>query len=1096
MQNAWKKDLCSNCFKSKEEHLVTRQNVTIGPTMPKNLGELQARSIIKTSVLVSKSKKKIVSFPKDISKVIGIGGEWSGSDGSDHEDDMSDQIIVNKEVVYEDDENLQRLTKNNTEFNMNNGNLLGDPAANIKRSFAALKLGAPQKDSAGKKQTLRISIQPFGNSTPSSSKSKIIPTEAKDEKPKSKSNGIVLKSMVLKSFGDSHNNSTDVTTDEIEKLPTGSAKPEKSLLEEISETLLSKRIIVNEATGVEKLPELTTKNDVIKVEIKNNDRVTSAVISSTSDNTSTTTIMKRSITRGNAITKDKEKPKIQVFPKRNEPDNGSDIELWTTPDNYNVTETRNRYENIQDRLDIQKNILIASDEPEQEKAEIEGDKNSEALSEKVSPFFSNESVSNMAHKPIKNTTKKRSESYDLMENLIVSSKITTDGLIVTKSRRLEETLDSSGSSFDSSSSDEELSNIRSQSDSEINLKSSNGVTSVCVNSVTSLDYKDIRVTGEIIKALKTSRILAGEPDGRSDPDGSSEPTPLLTQNPPPEADKQSFLHNSAKPKISAKPVTVSVVKPFKKRNAEIILQLEQVINKEKSLSNDALEAMKSPKKTRAPEPPQGETDAIVLRKYKEEQLGVESPIKRFEEIAKVKNKFAVKTNTVQVKETRQYPSINPKFRSLNHLNKSQETHEKINKFEQIQRESTTPEPAPRHSLSLSQDSLNMDLEKTKKKKFSIKKFLRMGSNKTEAGKKEYSHYADIPTSPSDFNCHGAPQIKPRLIIIHPLDINNTGVQVVNSAASASPQASSSSADPFVFHKPPPAPPIRADTTKLEINKPTRPPPLSNGEQRSEVEQQGQQLQKSKAPSPPIDNVYANIGEVRNSIAPRKPERTASMRDREAKELELQRFRPVGSSENHMVNKDVAKIEEQCKDEQPVATNPMRDARESSDSFTERKKKLLEFEHISTRSKIELFENNAVKPPGLVGKLPLPSKQQTSTYFLNNDGLKSSLMKMNVTIDKYLKNKELISQPETNSRTESRSPSPPLIVPSASDKMSPTPYRKDLLNLNSGGNENNIELRGNTHYDPMSLNTAKAGYQRASYSENSHYSPNASISSEF
>lgn len=1112
VQNAWKKDLCSNCFKSKEEHAAVLQTVKPVPTTPVKVEAPPAKSIIKVNFPTSKkSKKKSVNFPKEVSEVIGFGGEWSGSDGSDHDEDTQDKPVVTKEVVYEDDENLQRLTKTNTEFNMNNGNLLGDPAANIKRSFAALKLGAPQKDSAGKKQTLKISVTPFGNSGPSSSKSKIIPMEAKEEKSKNKSNGIVLKSMVLTSIEDSYVKPVVTIPDEVDKSPDCGVKIEKSLLEEISETLMSKRINVNEATEVRSPPEPAVKNDVIKVEIKNNDSVTSAVISSASDSTSTTTITKRSITRGNAITKDKEKPRIQVFPKKSESDNGSDMECGATSEYYDVVEMRNSYENIPDGLDGQKKISIAVDGPEQKKTESDGGKVSEALHKKKSHFFSNQTVSDMflAHKPINDAIKKRGESYSLMDNSFVSSKITNDGLIVTKSHHLEDALDSTGSSFDSSSSDEELSNTRSESDSGINVKTSNGISSVCVNSSNSSDYEDVQVADEITKALNKSRMMAGEPDGRSDPDGSSEtsPAPALPQNPPPNADpRQSFLHTPGKPKISAKPVTVSVVKPFQKRNAEIIMQLEQVINKEKSMSNDALDALKSPKKTRAPEPPQGESDADILKSYKEEQFGEEGPIMSFKEIAQVKNKFAIKTNTVQLKEPRQYPSINPKFRSLNHLNKSHEAQEKMDKFEKLQKKPTTPEPAPRHSLSLSQDSLIMDMEKVKKKKFSIKKFLRMGSNKTEAGKKEYSHYADIPTSPSDFDSHGVPQVKPRLIIIHPLDINNTGVQVVKDASSASPQPTSPGVDQFVIHKPPPAPPVRADTTKLEINKPSRPPPPKNSELRSkiesEIEQQGQPQQKPKAPSPPTDNVYANLGEVRNSIAPRKPERTASMREREAKALELQRRQPVGSSEKPVAEVDDDKIEEQCKGEESIVAKPVlvSVAQVNSDSFTERKKKLLEIENISTRSKIELFENNALKPAVAVCKSPSPPKQQTSTYFLNNDGLKSSVQKMNVTIDNYLKNKKLISASDTNLLNNSRSPTPPQIIASASQEMPPPPHvvnnRSNFSIRNSGGNVSNIELRVNGHYEPMSVSTAKTGYQRASYPEHSPYSPNASSFGEF
>lgn len=512
-----------------------------------------------------------------------------------------------------------------------------------------------------------------------------------------------------------------------------------------------------------------------------------------------------------------------------------------------------------------------------------------------------------------------------------------------------------------------------------------------------------------------------------------------------------------------KPVSVNVVKPFQKRNAEIIMQLQQVMTtKERSLSIDDSHSLdaKTPKKTRAPEPPQNDTtsDSELLKTFKEEPYGDDEPIKSFKEIAQAKNKFAIKTNTVQIKEPRSYPAINPKFRSLNHLNKAHEAQEKLDKFERFTQKPSTPEPAPRHSLSLSSDSL-ADLDKAKKKKFSIKKFLRMGSNnnKTDhSSRKDYNHYADIPSSPSDDLIH-APQIKPRLIIIHPLDINNSGVEVVSSASS--PSSSSS-----VSHKPP-MPPVRSDSTKLELSKPTRPPPPKNST-KLETENESQ---KSKAPLPPpstTDNVYANLGEVRNAIAPRKPERTNSMRERETKlaqELK-RRQQPVGEKKEEI--------------------NERASSSSSTPIVTELKKKVLEIENVSTRSKIELFENNAK-----ISKSPSPSKQASSQVFLNSDGLKSSVQKMNVTIDNYLKNKKLLSASDTN-LLESRSPTPPQIVANTNE-ITPPPISSSssssllngVRNFSVRNHSTSIELRSNGNYEPININVNMNNggkYQRASY----------------
>lgn len=513
VQNAWKKDLCSNCFKSKEEHAAILQTIKSIPTSPPRVSSAPAKSIIKVNLPSSKKhKKKSVNFPKEVSEVIGFGGESLSGESDD--DDIPDHV-AEVEVVYEDDEELQRLTKNNTEFNMNNGNLLGDPKANIKRTFAALKLGAPQKDSDGKKQTLKISVTPFGggsnNNAPTSSstssttlkldikKSKLLGSSSNgggsSSNSNKKGNGIVLKSITQTC--DEISKPIEVqaaaaaSPDEVDKSPDFEVKisNEKSLLEEISETLLSKKIVFNEQQ--QQQPQ-SNKTDVIKVEIKNLDNVTStAVISSDSNAYSSTTSInspnKRTITRGNAILKDMEKPKIQVVTSSSKTsESESDLEFGTTSDYYDVVEAQNSYENIPDGTAAADSS--SNTESKQQKTEqIEQSKDN--LLTKKSHFFSNQTVSEMfmAHQPITDAIKKRAESYNLMDNSFVSSKITSDGLIVTKNH-LEDALDSTGSSFDSSS-DEELSNNRSESDSGIGIK----VATTNGHSNNSSDYEDIQV---------------------------------------------------------------------------------------------------------------------------------------------------------------------------------------------------------------------------------------------------------------------------------------------------------------------------------------------------------------------------------------------------------------------------------------------------------------------------------------------------------------------------------------------------------------------------------------------------------------------------
>jgi hypothetical protein len=182
-----------------------------------------------------------------------------------------------------------------------------------------------------------------------------------------------------------------------------------------------------------------------------------------------------------------------------------------------------------------------------------------------------------------------------------------------------------------------------------------------------------------------------------------------------------------------------------------------------------------------------------------------------------------------------------------------------------------------------------------------------------------------------------------------------------------------------------------------------------------------------------------------------------MREREAKALELQRRQPVGETDD-----------EQCKNEDSIMAKPTL-VNVVADSFTERKKKLLEIENISTRSKIELFESKQIAP-----------KSPSTTYFLNNDGLKTSVQKMNVTIDNYLKNKKLISASESNLlNSNSRSPTPPQIVASSSQEIPPN--NRNFSIRNSAGNVSNIELR---NYEPITVNGGGGKMQqRSSYTEN-------------
>jgi hypothetical protein len=254
-------------------------------------------------------------------------------------------------------------------------------------------------------------------------------------------------------------------------------------------------------------------------------------------------------------------------------------------------------------------------------------------------------------------------------------------------------------------------------------------------------------------------------------------------------------------------------------------------------------------------------------------------------------------------------------------------------------------------------------------------------------------------------------------------------------------------------------------------------------------------------------VYANLGEIRNSIAPRKPERTNSMREREAKTLELQRRQPIGENndnysdnnegdlnENGSSNKSEEDHIETCKNEDSIIAKAVLKASSpiANNFECNKKMKLPEIENVSTRSKIELFENNALKNDSThkpSNKSPNVTKQ--TTFFINSDGLKSSVQKMNLTIDSYLKNKKLISSSDSNLLDNSRSPTPPQqqIIANVSSPLPLINYNQNITRNSALRNNNttNMELRTNTNYEPINVNVS-AKFQRSSYPDNGMCSP--------
>lgn len=963
-QNAWKKDLCSNCFKSKEEHKSLtngKQSRKLAPSTALSNGS-PPKGIMKTRTKKSKSGK--VSFPKELTKVIGFGGEWSDDDASSESEpeplpaSPSATDDLSKEID-ELEQELMHLTKANTDYNTINDNLLGDPDANVKRSFAALKLGTPQKDSDGKKQTLKISVTPFGGP--------VTTNKVNDIKAKFTTSTEPMLKTIIKTPGYDYR-SIESPPKDLDEKPA-----EKSLMDEISETL---------ARNKEMLNNKEVDSNKIKLEVNKPAPVPAAE-------------SKRTITRHAPIVKDQAKPKISVFPKFSDTDSNQSDNENSISGYYDVVEAANSYENIPDGY----NRSVSSNTSENED-------NVEIRNQNKSTFFSNHLISEMFST---GKDSKNSKSYNFM------SQITSDGLIVTKTSS-DDALDSTGSSFDyGTSSDDEMSSMnRSESDSGIGIclttndyKDTEPAKPKTV--ATNMDYEDVQVQPDSVGAsekrqfpIDKSRELAGEPDGSADPDGSVE-APALPSSPPPSEPRASFLHKTTspeKPTVPAKP-TVSIIKAFVKRtpNAaeqQVISQLQQIMTKspktevkvETPNKIDPNDPLKGQKKSRAPDPPSPTSDdksppnygPSTKRGESEPPPASQSP-KEEQRKPKTDDQYpylytrnptgSISKSTspvIREKDKRERATINPKFRSLNTFSSQY----KAAQQQKLLQRPTTPEPAPRNSLSLSQDNLLLDDKNKKtKNKFSIKKFLRMGSNKpTEPIYDKNGVYGKVNAENADGI--GVPATKPRLVIIHPIDINQMEVEVVKELGKVS---------EIVTGKPP-APPLRKG---LDLSKPIRPPPPKSAEVRKK--------QTATPPPPPVQhkppehNVYANLGEIRSAIAPRKPERTASMREREA-QLEVARKRLI--TKHEMAAAD---------DKASLSSTPStleRDRRSSFDSKRSQDNAVTSPpDMVKVSSRLELFERSISDQ----GRSATPTKQA-----MLSDGIKSSIQKMNNTIDSYLKDK--------------------------------------------------------------------------------------------
>ncbi|XP_034664323.1 uncharacterized protein LOC117898794 isoform X1 [Drosophila subobscura] len=1312
-QNAWKKDLCSNCFKSKDEHKAAAAAAAskLGGSSQHKQPEVQpktdypnkhrtpAKSIIKKAFGVrltsggsssssssgkssggshSSAKSGKVCFPKQLHEIIGYGGEWSDDDDDDDDHDFMnlgnehDDMAIT-ETDDEETVELKRITRANTDFNMNNGNLLGDAEENIKKSFAALKLGAPQVDKEGKKQTLTINVMPFGQPL-KGSKGASAPAPAKGAPQESKStaaasvtaatSGSTAKAKTatittaIKSSSSSSSTVTGTASGGTKKVTTtltptltmtkvtpakgtataaaaaaatssrdGKASPpieramEKSLLDEISETLEQKQKQseqITAAAATATVASATSAGGCNKIKFE---------LSALSDSPKPFLDLKKPIARNAPITKDHAKPRVNVCHKYSDTDsNCSDTENGVSA-YYDVVETQLSYENLPDGK-YSEQVGVAS-------AQADSTSN-------TAHYSSSQYITDMLL-----SSKTRAASYNLHEGNFMTSKITSDGLIVTKCSS-DDALDSTGSSFDGSSDEENAYNmIRSESDSGIGIsigseyknagaaKGGAAASQLQVEkklsaSTNNSDYEDIQIGDQAAsKPAVKSRELHGEPDGSADPDNSLEQKqqqqqqqqqketeatgqqlPALPKSPPPPMKmdaRPSFLHGLKKPELPAKPLVSSSssnnspagslntgntpLKTFlvgSKRQPscaeqQFITQLQSAISKSSEnlllasgiAADSAKDAEAKLKKGKAPNPPPEPKLSAPPTPERDYSLVVE-----FEQASKVaatepslsspssSPKPAAKATSagsssepqtgetqpqtsqpaqptgataaaainsslytrkpplpvaggapvIREKDKRERAVINPKFRSLNTF-----VMQRANAAKQLQLQSAcsvvnlkqplTPEPTPRNQrhLSMSEECLaaagladskkspaNASPPQKQKSKFSIKKFLRMGSNggskssDSQLHKKDSSIYTEICTGDD-----GSVPGKPRLVIIHPIDINPTAVEVVKDITKTSDTVSAQTV--AVVTAKPPAPPLRASEGQRahEANKPARPPPPKSAELRRKQKTEltatlsGSSMDSATTASGSIklkaDNVYANLGEIRSSIAPRKPERTASMREREA-QLELVRKRgiltdtiSICSSNGENIATDTAKsslkTNNHGQDSLAKSLNVTPTGNSRTSTFERQPQKKSETK-MSISSKLEIFEQR--------------SSDATDTA-AQRSSLKDSVRKINSTIDSYLKDKRDYENlyEFVKMGNGSTSPQPPTgaAAPATAAMPPPPPTRTNIdLAAVAGQRLNQATRRNNIYSDTASISS----YTRSEYGPVRHYGLNNSL----
>ncbi|XP_011865680.1 PREDICTED: uncharacterized protein LOC105560837 [Vollenhovia emeryi] len=902
VQNAWKKELCSNCFKPKEEHApaddTLRLNVEKASTNLK-IGHLQVQSILRGKAVCRKDqRKKNVGFPESLTEVIGYGGD-DFSDGEEERDGAQVDSSAKAEDLVPDSEEeraLFDLTRANTNFNTvtanltNESNGLHDAAktstASPAKSFASLMLGKIQLDADGRKTTLLVSVTPFGAD-------ESVPTAKRPTDRKINTNNLQASPFRLKA---DDGESLDNTAKAAKKF----GGPERKKTEEQEQKSSP------ELGRIVDMPLITSANMISIMRRETTTDTANADAAKTAE----TSAQKYSVCKADKRNATNAPLNTVSAAKKTEIESSSRMSAQSAPSNdvgESVKRTANKSECAKQDEGKEERVELASLTPPKNEETPEGDRSTNVGDKGVNGI---DDVKEAPPSQVREVdgecegAERKKFCFDSSRELAGEpdgkadeEEVTEPPALPTSPPPIITTEPRPSFLHGSVNTDSKTKPAVPQKPATFPAKVNDGphvakkipngdyvlpppsVQTVAGRPVQNLGTQDMSSRCATKKNV-TSEILS-ETDQIS---------PTVAAPNTESGDQARTLSKSA-----LSPLFTSIIAPpalprSPTSNEEVD---ENIVPDEEfpeitPVSVSTMELVRSPNKRRmAPRPPEATEDLLPASSLFARNPG-----------ANLKSDSPV----VREKEKRERSSsCSPKFRKA------------VCDLPDPTNESAKHpvEFVPRRTISLSQDSLTTEKEMREEKKrgrnrkgFSLKRFLRISTKKDMdviTGQTSGAKADEIPSTP---------QPKPRLEIIHPLELDGAAVEVVgndritarmgedhtDSCGAKNDGSRSARFPPPVATRPgkPPPPPRNQsleDWPRLDsASKPVRPPPPRAEVKLSVASGRNDKMSSSRATWRPTaattsDSIYANLaaedvtGEVRSALAPSKPQRTASLRDR-------------------------------------------------------------------------------------------------------------------------------------------------------------------------------------------------------------------------